>query len=144
MAKRSAKPSIPTKPGRFIAGYEDDSTSFEEVQIALDDSMLRRVADELKQVKATLDEGKKKMDDIKAELRDPQRRYTDLLAAISTGALTEGRNVWKFADDDAATVSLYDQSTYELLQTRPIAYWERQQDLDLHTDEDEDDVEDDE
>ena len=131
MAKRKNKLTVPDLPGRFIPGYEDDKTSYTKVEIAMTDPMLRRVADELKQVKVTLDEGKKKMDAIKAELRDPQSRYTSLLNAISTGTLTENRNVWRFADDAAGTVTLYDALNCEPLQTRELEFWERQENLDL-------------
>ena len=144
MAKRKNKLTVPDLPGRFIPGYEDDKTSYTKVEIAMTDPMLRRVADELKQVKVTLDEGKKKMDAIKAELRDPQSRYTSLLNAISTGTLTEDRNVWRFADDAAGTVTLYDALNCEPLQTRELDFWERQESLDLDDeDQDEDDDEDD-
>ena len=144
MAKRKNKLTVPDLPGRFIPGYEDDKTSYAKVEIAMTDPMLRRVADELKQVKVTLDEGKKKMDAIKAELRDPQSRYASLLNAISTGTLTEDRNVWRFADDKAGTVTLYDALNCEPLQTRELEFWERQESLDLDDeDQDEDDDEDD-
>ena len=141
MAKRKNKLTVPDLPGRFIPGYEDDKTSYTKVEIAMTDPMLRRVADELKQVKVTLDEGKKKMDAIKAELRDPQSRYTSLLNAISTGTLLENRFVWRFADDAAGTVTLYDALNCEPLQTRELEFWERQESLDLDDDDlqDEDD-----
>ena len=136
MAKRKNKLTVPDLPGRFIPGYEDDKTTYTKVEIAMTDPMLRRVADELKQVKVTLDEGKKKMDAIKAELRDPQSRYASLLNAISTGTLTEDRNVWRFADDKAGTVTLYDALNCEPLQTRELEFWERQESLDLDDDDD--------
>jgi len=134
MAKRKEKPTVPDLPGRFIAGYEDDKTTYTKVEIAMTDTVLRRVADELKQVKVKLDEGKQKVDAIKAELREPQSRYTALLNAISTGTLSEDRNVWKFADDEAGTVTLYDAINCEPLQTRELDYWERQESLDLDDD----------
>lgn len=143
MAKRKNKLTVPDLPGRFIPGYEDDKTSFTKVEIAMTDPMLRRVADELKQVKVTLDEGKKKMDAIKAELRDPQSRYASLLNAISTGTLTEDRNVWRFADDTAGTLTLYDALNCEPLQTRELEFWERQESLDLDDDEQDDEDDDD-
>lgn len=143
MAKRKNKLTVPDLPGRFIPGYEDDKTSYTKVEIVMTDPMLRRVADELKQVKTTLDEGKKKMDAIKAELRDPQSRYSALLNAISTGTLTEDRNVWKFADDAAGTITLYDALNCEPLQTRGIDFWERQENLNLDDDDYDDDDEDD-
>lgn len=142
MAKRKNKLTVPDLPGRFIPGYEDDKMTHTKVEIAMTDPMLRRVADELKQVKVTLDEGKKKMDAIKAELRDPQSRYASLLNAISTGTLTEDRNVWRFADDAAGTVTLYDALNCEPLQTRELEFWERQESLDLD-DDDQDDEDDD-
>jgi len=143
MAKRKNKLTVPDLPGRFIPGYEDDKTSYTKVEIAMTDPMLRRVADELKQVKVTLDEGKKKMDAIKAELRDPQSRYASLLNAISTGTLTEDRNVWRFADDTAGTLTLYDALNCEPLQTRELEFWERQESLDLDDDEQDDEDDDD-
>ncbi len=143
MAKRKNKLTVPDLPGRFIPGYEDDKTTYTKVEIAMTDPMLRRVADELKQVKVTLDEGKKKMDAIKAELRDPQSRYASLLNAISTGTLTEDRNVWRFADDTAGTLTLYDALNCEPLQTRELEFWERQESLDLDDDEQDDEDDDD-
>jgi hypothetical protein len=143
MAKRNNKPTVPDLPGRFIPGYEDDQTHNGKVNIVMTDTMLRRVADELKQVKASLDEYKQRIDAIKAESRDPSNRYRVLLDAISSGTLSEHRDVWRFADDEAGTVSLYDALNCELLETRAMERWERQENLDFQNDDEDDDQDED-
>ena len=139
MAKR--KPSIPNKPGRFIPGYEDDQTSNEHVELPVSDAMLRQMADELKGLKVTLDEKKAELAKVKDTMREPESRYRELLEAISTGKLSEWRDVYRFADDEANTVALYDKDTLELIATREISSWERQQDMEFE-DQDEDESDD--
>lgn len=129
MARRKSLDSPPDKPGRFVKGYEDDGSSFEHVNVAIEDGNLRRFADELRQATAEVEALKAEINAIKLKMDDPKRRADRLLRAITTGVLQDNRRVWKFADDEKGTMNLYDHTTYDLLEQREIESWERQEEI---------------
>jgi hypothetical protein len=139
MARKTRKPKHPDRPGRFIAGYGDDETCNERVDIVIDDAQLRKIADELKVLGAKAEEHRETIATAKEELRPVVSRQRLLTDALAKGALSERRLVFKFADDEKDTVALYDaEAPHELLQTREIEDWERQEEMDF---EDEDSAE---
>lgn len=134
MARRKTEPQRPDKPGRFLEGYEDDGSSYETVVIPMTDVELRKAADELRSVSAIVTEKQEAISELKLAMREPQARMKQLLEAISKGELEESRAVWKFADDEAGTVTLYDHLTYEPLANRVLTMWERQERMEFEED----------
>jgi len=124
---KSAKPKAPDKPGRLIKDWNGEEVHEESVAIAMTDAVLRRVADEIKDISGKCEAALAEVKKAKEALAPLERRRKQLIEAVARGTLAEDRTVFKFAVDDGGTVSLYDAETHELLQTRPIEYYERQE-----------------
>jgi hypothetical protein len=138
MARKSSKKAQrPEKPGRFIQGHGDDESSEETIAFAIDDKQLRKIADELKELGARITEKNEAIKEAKAELAPNLSRHKLLVQALALGTLEERLEVFMFADDAAGTVAMYDRKTHELLGTRELRHWERQESMDFDDDLDE-------
>ena len=132
MARKQAKekataPRRPEVPGRLIKDWDGEEIHDESVAIAMTDAVLRKVADEMKDVSAQVEAAAVEVREAKEKMRPLEQRRRQLVEAIAHGTLSEDCDVFKFADDEAGTVTLYDAKTHEALQTREMQYYERQE-----------------
>jgi uncharacterized membrane-anchored protein YhcB (DUF1043 family) len=128
---------------RPLTGYRNDDDKHirrEEVAQVLSDADLRRVQHQVVAVRTTLAEKKAQIDALKNEMRPHLKDEADLMNALVTGTLTAYRDVYEYADDTAGVIHQYDPETKQLLATREMENWERQEEMDL--DDDDHDAED--
>jgi len=129
---KKSKVAAPEKPGRLIKGYgEGGSHDFEEVEIALDDAKVREYGERIKELDTKRSKKADEATALKQELTGIRREIDELTHAVVYRVHSDRRSVWKYADDEAGMVSLYDRESGELLQTRPWDVWERQEEMDL-------------
>jgi len=135
--KKVAKKKVtkrPDKPGRFIPGYGRNEESFEQVALSITEAMLTKIAAELKELGALAHEKTEAMNELKAQLKPVVSRQRFLIASLASGTVEERREVFLFADDKKNEVALYDVKTHELLTTRALEDWERQESMDFDED----------
>lgn len=122
---------------RPLMGHRDPMDKHirrESVALTLSDSDMRRVQHEAAQVRVTLGDMKGQIATLKNEMRPHADREALLLGALVSGTLEEYRDVYEYADDAAGTVLQYDPETKQLLATRPMESWERQDEMDFDGD----------
>jgi ribosomal protein L17 len=139
--KKAEKPKRPEHPGRFIPGERwegERGESNERVQITLDAERTKAYRERVIELEKESALQSSKVSEEKRKLAELKRESDELTTAIIHGHLEARRDVFKFVDDEAQTVSLYDAKTDELLQVRPMLDYERQENMDLKGDEGED------
>ena len=126
--KKSKTSKAPQFPGRLVKTWDGDETHAHEfVQIKLDDARLKTLAQEIRDITEKCGKAAEKVKAAKEEAKPLEQRRKLLFESIGSGTLEERRSVYKFANDDKGTVTLYDAETHEELQTRKAEYGEQQE-----------------
>lgn len=124
--KKTKKTPRPDHGGRFIPGWGARDAHHERVDIVLDDVKVREYGERVLALDAEVAERKDKVATLKREIQERHRDRDELVEGMVRRHVSRFMEVFKFADDAAGTVSLYDATTDELLQVREMDEHEAQ------------------
>lgn len=130
--KKAAK--VPQHEGRLLVDWQGDPIELEVVALPLDDAAVRECGDKLNAGFKAAAENFKAVAELRRAGKDIAAENDRLVHAMATRTLSEEREVHRWADDEAGIVRLYDAKTDKLLAERPITSWERQEEMDLESD----------
>lgn len=139
MARKSkSKKQRPEHPGRFIPGYgENESHWGQQVVRELDDAGVRKMGERAKQLLEDIALKEAALSEAKREISGLKRQEAECVRAMVERREDRRHEgfAYLYAIDEAGTVDVYDAETDELLCTRPLEDWERQESMDLDGDE---------
>ena len=132
----------PDESLRALTGWQSDEDKHLrrcDVDIVLDDAAMHETRKQVTEVRASIATARHAVEEANRELKKYTSREETLVNALVSGVLTEVRDVYEYADDEAGVVHQYDPETKQKLAERPMDSWERQHEMDFDADDESDD-----